>query len=899
MYLKRLEISGFKSFAHHTVLEFTPGLTSIVGPNGSGKSNISDAVRWTLGEQSLKTIRGKKAEDMIFSGSATKARLGMAEVTLTIDNSDKTAAFDYPEIVIRRRLYRTGESEYFLNNARTRLQDIVLFLAKSHFGQKSYAVIGQGMIDAFINATPEDRKEFFDEATGVKSFQLKRDQSLHQLIRTEENLRQGDALIAEIDPRLRSLTRQVKRLERREQIEKQLHETSIHYYQLLWHRIFKEWEEIQTKFRSADDQRALVANDLSELQEAMDAAGTEATRGEIFADLQHQYETILEEKNRATTEQIQLKGAQDTEHNKQGSVHLVWLRRKQDELQGQHDRLKRELVQLGQTIIDQEQTVTEREAEQAQIVKQVQALEYRLLKSKEQLRSGRLLTLPDLHERLDRYFDEQKEFLAALLRAHDPNALKTVKESAKTLTLQFAEIMDALAKEIDAAPTSEELLQLEKQLEQTLKTKEQFLNDLHELRIALETKLEKQRLLSDHLQHLEDELRRTAQEMQTVEQSLQPEKEDRKRLQELQHRHEEITQKIQRWEKNLADVQKKMTQFNQEEQKKKEALLHLQRQARIKQDELNQLTQETTHLEVERARIETRREDLTREIHQEMDATAFQDIRRAEHRAPAGAKEEELQEERKKLKKQLEQIGSIEPEIVEEYRQTKERHEFLTHQAHDLRTALASLEKVIDELDTTIKKQFDQSFRTINREFERYYQMLFQGGKAKLLLLQEAPQAETEEMTPDLPDGGSETIPPVAEPERVLTLGERKGKQKMISGIDIEVSPPGKKIRNVHVLSGGEKTLTSIALLAAILANRPAPFVFLDEVDAALDESNSERFASILQRLSKKTQFVLITHNRVIMQISDILYGVTMQKDGISKLLSVKMEELSDQMIGQ
>ncbi|MEK7158699.1 MAG: AAA family ATPase, partial [Patescibacteria group bacterium] len=592
MYLKRLEISGFKSFAHHAVLEFTPGLTSIVGPNGSGKSNISDAVRWALGEQSLKTIRGKKAEDMIFSGSATKGRLGMAEVTLTIDNTDKTAALDYPEIVIRRRLYRSGESEYFLNNTKTRLQDIILFLAKSHFGQKSYAVIGQGMIDAFINATPEDRKNFFDEAAVIKSFQLKRDQALHQLIRTEENLRQGDALIAEIDPRLRSLTRQVKRLEHREQIAGKLRDVSIHYFQLLWRQIFTEWQETQTKFRAVDDQRVLAANELSELQTAMDAAGTEATRGEVFSDLQHQYETILEEKNRAMAEQIQLKGAQDLEHGKQGSVHLVWLRRKQDELQGQHDRLKRELIQLEQAIIDQERTVTERQSEQAQMLKQIQTLEYRLLKSREQLRGGRLLTLPDLHERLDHYFHEQKEFLAALLRAQDPEAIKTLKEQAKTLTLRFAEIMDDLAKEIDAAPTSEELLQLEKQLEQALKTKERFLNDHHELRIVLETKIEKQRLLADHLQHLEDELRRTVQEIQTVEQSLQPEKENRKRLQDLQHRSDELAQKIQRWEKHLEDVQKKISRFNQDEQKKKEALLALQRQARIKQDELNQLTQQ-------------------------------------------------------------------------------------------------------------------------------------------------------------------------------------------------------------------------------------------------------------------------------------------------------------------
>ncbi|HLA26212.1 MAG TPA: AAA family ATPase, partial [Patescibacteria group bacterium] len=237
MQFTKLEIQGFKSFADKTTLEFShkvsgdkKGITAVVGPNGSGKSNIADAVRWVLGEQSLKILRGKLSEDVVFAGSEMKSRLNFAEVTATFDNSDNSAPLEYPEIVIRRRIFRSGESEYHINNSKVRLQDIVLFLAKAHVGQKSYSVIGQGMIDQIFALTPEARKNFFDEATGVKEYQIKRDQAILKINHTRENLKEVEIQLAEIEPRLRSLTRQKKRLEERAEVEKTLRELQrIHF----------------------------------------------------------------------------------------------------------------------------------------------------------------------------------------------------------------------------------------------------------------------------------------------------------------------------------------------------------------------------------------------------------------------------------------------------------------------------------------------------------------------------------------------------------------------------------------------------------------------------------------------------------------------------------------------
>ena len=222
MFLQKLEISGFKSFAQRALLEFPgptqgqdAGITAVVGPNGSGKSNIADALRWVLGEQSIKVLRGKKTEDVIFSGSQKKARLGMAEVSIYLNNEDGAIDIDYPEVVITRRVHRDGMSEYLVNKNPVRLQDILMLTAKANFGQKSYAVIGQGMVDAILNSTPAERKEFFDEAVGVKQYQIKRDQSINKLESTWKNLKQAQAVLEEIEPRLRSLSRQVRRLERR------------------------------------------------------------------------------------------------------------------------------------------------------------------------------------------------------------------------------------------------------------------------------------------------------------------------------------------------------------------------------------------------------------------------------------------------------------------------------------------------------------------------------------------------------------------------------------------------------------------------------------------------------------------------------------------------------------
>ncbi|NBS41708.1 hypothetical protein EBS80_03525, partial [bacterium] len=277
MFLLKLEIQGFKTFAQKTTLSFLPPkggvspLTAVVGPNGSGKSNLSDAIRWVLGEQSLKLLRGKESQDVIFSGSAGRGRSGFAEVSLTFNNEDKTMPVDFSEVTITRRLYRDGDSEYLLNGQAARLGDIQLLLAQANVGQRSYSVIGQGMVDHILVSSPEERKAFFDDATGVKQFQIKRHEAMLKMKRTYENLSEVEMLLAEIEPRLRSLKRQVSRLAEREEVEKELHALEHRYYGGQWWQLTDELKGVREKFSRLDEQAKKELGTVAELEGRVNA----------------------------------------------------------------------------------------------------------------------------------------------------------------------------------------------------------------------------------------------------------------------------------------------------------------------------------------------------------------------------------------------------------------------------------------------------------------------------------------------------------------------------------------------------------------------------------------------------------------------------------------------------
>lgn len=762
MYLQRLEVQGFKTFAKKTVLDFASPkggqnqLTVIVGPNGSGKSNLSDAIRWCLGEQSMKQLRGKESQDIIFSGSEGRGRANVAEVTMTFNNSDKSLAIEAVEVNITRRLYRDGESEYLLQGQPTRLADIQLMLAEAGVGQRSYAVIGQGMIDHVLTSSPEERKIFFDDATGVRGLQIRRHQGMLKLERSAKNLADVEMLLQELEPRLNLLRRQVKRLNDREKVETDLKMASFAYYGTQYWNLLDEKKSIEERVKTAtvkvDAKKAeLAAGDakLAEMEKA------EVGKPETGSGMQ-MYQTAYKQA------QEELAAARKAHFAIEREIELAKVR-----------------AQSSWAPLPLNDIITE--------VKELAAIHERLL-----------------------------------------SALKSVK---------VLEALSAIVAEVEAV-------------------------------------FGRSKKLRDRL------VRPNPEDVKT----------DPKLLSDLKAAGDRIKES----EAKVKEAEAIMDAKARESTATKSEVFAFQRQLRQLQADLMQLENARNAHSVELARVDTRLESTLAELKDAAGGDAVQEVMKNRPQEQV----QNLQEAHDKmlrLRHQLEAIGSIDPEVVKEHTEVDQRYTFLSTQVGDLRAAIASTEKVVDELDDEIRAQSEKAFKSINEHFQKYFKVLFGGGSCSLVKMTED---DIKEETKVVLDRAMEQVAEEhnkEDEESLEAITQRVAQRKdAVAGIDIQATPPGKKLKALNLLSGGERALTSIALLSAIMETNPSPFVVLDEVDAALDEANTVRFANILNELRHHTQFIVITHNRATMEKADTLYGVTMGDEGISSLLSVKLEDIGE-----
>lgn len=889
MYLEKLEIQGFKSFANKNKLVFPGiisgtkrGITAVVGPNGSGKSNIADAVRWALGEQSLKALRGKKSDDVIFSGSDQKGRLGMAEVSLHLNNQDgprrpinPEASEDeknldlilrQPQIIITRRIYRDGEGEYLINNSRTRLSDIQILLAKANFGQKTYSVIGQGMVEGFLNTSLAERKDFFDEATGVKQYQIKRDIALNKLQNSYENLNQVEILLNEIEPRLRSLTRQVNRLERRSSLETELKEYQIQYYRQVWHEINDRLNEVNQKFLELEKTRNSRDDKLAELNRQLNQEPESARINSQSLELEQKLNACQLEKERLTKEINRLDAYLETKWEASGAFDLAYLNNRRQEL-GQELTLLQTERENTITVVDRYQKNIEHlQVERTDLIQKVTKLNQEL--SQVGIKAGDD-GLNEINQRLDKSLQQ----LTAAEAEMDIDKIKAILQEIRR---ELEEVSRLAAKSDSQAAIKK--IQAELLAVNDLRESRNEAWNLAQLELAQVQ--ERQKFLLEKEKSLRQELGNIEQKL---EQSTSLPDSDQMKSQK-----KECQQKLAQAESAWLTAREALKKFQDEQEGQRRQLFDLQKTAQSLQLELVEINAEISELKVSATRYETRLEDLETDIRAQLgDLKEVKDGRNREIYDV-----DVWQEKISQLKKNLEMIGGIDPEVTKEYETTKERHDFLFKQTTDLNQAIKSLEKVIYELDVTIKERFDQEFKIIQEKFSEYFKILFSGGSAKIIKVM-ADELEGQESK----DKIEATIAPESDKQleynnlqRIKFL--RRHNATGLAGIEIEATPPGKKIRSISMLSGGERALTAIALISAIISANPSPFVVLDEVDAALDEANSERLAKILDDLSDKTQFIVITHNRASMRKASVLYGITMQADGVSQLLSVKLDEV-------
>ena len=760
MFLKQVELQGFKSFANKTTLDFTRalqtrdgarhyGITAIVGPNGSGKSNIADALRWVMGEQSLKSLRSKKSDDVIFAGSAKQRKMNTAQVTLHFDNTDGSMPVEYREVSVSRTVYRDGAAEYRINGAKARLLDVVDLLAHAGLGKGSYSIVTQGMTDALLSATPLERRAIIEDAAGVKPFQIKKQRALRKLETTRTNLERVATLLQEIAPHLKTLKRQADRAAKAEDVAAQLRAKQEQLYHYRWQNFSREHEEALAEIASLETQLRTAQKDVDALTAELQkqARDMEARAADGDADIIKQKRTLSEALAQARKELAIIDGRVAVER----------------------ERVSREIAALKSRVpVD-----------------------------------------------------------AQYVQTH----LEAVAQQAE----------DALAQD-----------------------------DVTVLQKALRT-------VRDALKTLRADVQRGSVEVDTTAQKKRLQEESAQKIAAITHTRAALEEEIAQKEAESAQLDKALADGAAAERAARAAFFAQERVLRDKEHALRVVREKHNDAKIRVARVEVRKEDLAKAIMSELGITP-QELQT--HTCPPVEDEARLEQEVARFKVRHESIGAIDPLVIEEYKETQERFDFLTSEQDDLHKAMNDLVAVVKEMDAEIDKAFKKAFTFINNEFQSYFRMMFGGGKASLKKVDVTPKRA--ERTQDATDEGAQED----EADEDVAAHE----QDVHIGIALQATPPGKHVTDLAQLSGGERSLVSLALLFAVIAFNPPPFVVLDEVEAALDESNARRFGNILDALAQRTQFVIITHNRETMRHASVLYGVTMNQDGVSRLLSVTLE---------
>lgn len=865
MYLKRLEIQGFKSFAKKTLLEFDRGITAVVGPNGSGKSNIADSLRWVLGEQSAKMMRGKKSDDVIFAGSDQRGRAGLAEVFATFDNRDKKIPVDSSEVSIGRRVDRSGESEYLINGNKVRLLDIVDLVLKSNIGTSRYTVIGQGTIDQFILQGPSGVKELIDEASGVKTYYMRREKTLRRMEQTAQNLMRAEDLIAEIEPRLKSLRRLAKRMEEREKLETELKILLIEYFSGRYGVISKEVERIQDGLGRAEEarkkQEALIENALSETlqkdsqktQELNEVAGWQ----EKLARLQHEKNKILEHLSL-------LKGR--LESMKGGSVSdPATIRANLHSLFGKIQENEKSLAG-----IDSEETGVKASLNDA--TEKLSGINKKLDEVYKQLSEPHEIDAEKLTHELIELEDEFSQFFVLIENAKHLDEVRSGASDIKVKLNSFKNIA-----EVELANPQQNVNSLKSMLKVFLDEKEQIQGLISSISVEVSKIQVARDFIAKQLEaHLTDKRRLELELAQSSSSGTDF-------VAQIADEEMRLKVELSELEEKIHKIQNGLQGFYEQEKLERERNQEFDRMVRDKQSELSKMRDIESAWQIEKAKLETNYENLEREVVQALGEKGMDEIKHFKgERSETG-----LGHKIEKIKHQLDMLGGVDELTMKEHSETEMRYEHLTGQVFDLKKALQDLKLVMDELDEHIASSFNQAFHKINEKFEYYFKILFNGGRAYLAVVKNLDK--TEESEAEKADSADESKDQLRPEEKLVKKYEQGGNN--IVGIDIKATPPGKKLTSIQALSGGERALTSIALLCSMLSSFPSPFVMLDEVDAALDEANTMRFGQILGTLAHQTQFITITHNRETMTQANTIYGVTMGDDSVSKLLSIKFDQ--------
>ncbi len=981
MYLKRITAQGFKSFADKINMEFNNGVTAVVGPNGSGKSNVVDAVRWVLGEQSVKSLRGDgNMTDVIFSGSKSRHAMNSASVTLTFDNTDHYLPVDFDEVSIRRRVYKDGTNEYHINGEKCRLKDVTNILLDTGVAKESFNIISQGKIEEIISSKPQDRRVIFEEAARVLKYKKRKDEALRKLERTHENMNRVNDIITELEAQVNPLKEQRDKAVIYKQTKQELEGLEVglitsditvinEKYQQNKQRIEQLENEIITlstnhseseakildykgKLSTLDEQINVMHNKLIELTSQVEKINGEKQliieRQKYVVEDQKLHNQSIELKEKELSLQNEVTRLEQvismsqkellTNHQlieEKEKEYEKLLSRKKDlgdnltkllyslrHLQNQIERLKTSIEENNLLPISVKKVLTHPtlrgihhaignviEVEEAYsvaistvlgaatnfVIVEDEDCAKEAIRYLKETNSGRVTFFPlniikgkQVDDTTRRMLDQEEGFIgvASTLVKNDPLYQKIIENQLGNVlvvdTLAHATtISRRIGYRYRIVTLDGELLHVGGSLTGgTVKTKN-VIREKYELENALNEEkndLAKQQQLENmmndidyQLKGVEDELYLAKKEQLIKTEELHVKEELRtKTMEQLDHTTKEIESIGHMLEHSLSKEEERiLNRFYEATNEKEKVRLSLEQlrgerthvseeldayefSVRKENSEVKEKNRELKELEIEVNRADVKLDHLLTTLNETYGMTyekARMEVELTEEVSTARLKVSNL-------KRTLKELGTVNLGAIEEYERVSERFDFLTSQKEDLINAENTLLEIIQEMDEVMAEEFSKTFETIRNHFNETFQELFRGGHADLKL---------------------------TDPKNLLE-----------TGIEIVASPPGKKLTSISLLSGGEKTFTAISLLFAILKSRPVPFCILDEVEAALDEVNVDSFGHYVKNLKDKTQFILITHKKKTMEYADLLYGITMQESGVSKLVSVKLEDIKE-----
>lgn len=980
MYLKEISATGFKSFADKLTISLDGKTTCIVGPNGSGKSNIVDAVRWVLGEQSVKSLRGdSNMSDVIFSGSKNRNALNVATVSLTFDNSDNYINIPYNEITVKRRVYRTGENEYFINNEKCRLKDITDLFLDSGIGKSSFNIISQGEVQKIVSESSYDRRVIFESAAEVLKYKKRKEDALKKLDKTHTNLERVNDIIAELEIQVEPLKEQSIKAEEYLKIKNELKNIEVallsseittinEEYQLTKEKIEKLNNEIMNlgvQSNKSDTELLDLKNNLSKIELTIKELNNRLLSLTKEEEKINGEKNILKERQKydASNSKVHenISSLKEEKLKKENIIHLDKI--DLDTLQNELESIKSEINNLTLLSNTSKKEYQDSFNEYNEKTRLLADIDHKIGIIEDYINNGGTINnsiksilnnprLRGIHQTLGALLEIDEKYLKALdvslggskqfivvenedsaksainylkdnklgratffpisvikPRGVDLDTLNVVRNMQGFISVlmdvvkydsKYYNVVSNQVGNVLLVDNIDNANKISKAISQrykivtldgdivhiggtmtggSLNTSKSIFEEKHEL----ETLKVKRREIAEVITTLEENIKSSTSKLEDNSEKIrqkeivliQTQEKYNAKKSSLDITNEEYNNIINelRSLENLVDsslskeedrimklyyetsrekeeVVREIARSTKEKDKISSTIDNIEATNKLNNTSLYTKEKELKTLEINISKMDVLLDNYLRILSEDYEMT----YEKARSNYILEMDTKEARSLINSYKNRIKQIGMVNVQAIEDYKRVSERYNFLNSQKDDLLNAKDTLLEIINEMDTVMKEEFLTTFNKIDREFQEVFKQLFKGGSASLKLTN--------------PDDLLET------------------------GVDIIASPPGKKLTSINLLSGGEKTLTAICLIFAILNVKPIPFCLFDEVEAALDEANVDNFGKYLNNYKDKTQFLIITHKKRTMEYANTLYGITMQESGVSKLVSVKLDNI-------